>query len=73
MVQASEIGACTLRHSYATTAMQSGVNVKSIQDAMGHFSAAFTLDRYGHAMKDVQKENTAKLDALFSGMVLTPK
>ncbi|MDL2318232.1 site-specific integrase [Eubacteriales bacterium OttesenSCG-928-A19] len=62
-----------LRHTYATTSMQAGVDVKSIQENMGHYSSAFTLDQYGHAMKDVQKENAAKLDALFTGIIAPDK
>lgn len=62
-----------LRHSYATSAIQSGVDVKSVQDALGHYSAAFTLDTYGHAMKDVQKANAAKLDALFTEIITDQK
>ena len=56
----------SLRHTYATTAMQMGIDPKSIQESMGHYSSAFTIDQYGHAMKDVQKENASKLDSAFS-------
>ena len=56
----------SLRHTYATTAMQMGIDPKSIQESMGHYSSAFTIDQYGHAMKDVQMENASKLDSAFS-------
>lgn len=56
----------SLRHTYATTAMQTGIDVKSIQESMGHYSSAFTIDQFGHAMKDVQQENAAKMDNAFS-------
>jgi integrase len=35
-----------LRHVYAGLAVQSGASVKTLQSAMGHASAAMTLDRY---------------------------
>jgi integrase len=59
----------TLRHSYATSSMQAGVDARSIQENMGHYSAAFTLDQYASAMNDVQRANTAKLDAHFKGII----
>lgn len=36
----------SLRHSYATFAIQAGNNVKTVQANMGHYSAAFTMDTY---------------------------
>lgn len=37
-----------LRHTAATLAIQAGANIKSLQNMLGHESAALTLDRYGH-------------------------
>jgi len=37
-----------LRHTAASLAIQGGANVKSLQNMLGHESAALTLDRYGH-------------------------
>lgn len=37
-----------LRHTAASLAIQAGANVKSLQNMLGHASAALTLDRYGH-------------------------
>lgn len=37
-----------LRHTAASLAIQGGANIKSLQNMMGHESAALTLDRYGH-------------------------
>jgi integrase len=37
-----------LRHTAASLAIQAGANVKSLQNMLGHESAALTLDRYGH-------------------------
>lgn len=36
----------SLRHSYATFAIQAKNNVKTVQANMGHYSAAFTMDTY---------------------------
>lgn len=37
-----------LRHTAASLAIQAGANIKSLQNMLGHESAALTLDRYGH-------------------------
>ena len=37
-----------LRHTFATLALQNGVDVKTLSGLLGHYSAGFTLDTYGH-------------------------
>ncbi|WP_193045288.1 tyrosine-type recombinase/integrase [Mycolicibacterium baixiangningiae] len=37
-----------LRHTAASLAVQANANIKSLQNMLGHESAALTLDRYGH-------------------------
>lgn len=41
-----------LRHTFASVAISAGANVKALQQALGHHSAAFTLDEYGHLFPD---------------------
>ena len=38
-----------LRHTYATVAIASGVDVKTVSSVLGHSSAAMTLDVYAVA------------------------
>ena len=38
-----------LRHSYAVAAIVSGDDIKTVQVNLGHETASFTLDVYGHA------------------------
>lgn len=45
-----------LRHSFATTALQSGVDVKTVSTMPGHSSAGFTLDVYTHSTSRMQQE-----------------
>ena len=40
------------RHTFASVAIAAGANVKALQQALGHHSAAFTLDQYGHLFPD---------------------
>ena len=44
-----------LRHTFATHALASGVDVKTLSGILGHTRAAFTLDTYTHATGDMQK------------------
>lgn len=52
-----------LRHSYATAALRSGDDIKTVQNALGHATAAFTLDVYGHVTEEMQRESAARMDA----------
>lgn len=44
-----------LRHTFATHALASGVDVKTLSGILGHTRAAFTLDTYTHSTGDMQK------------------
>ena len=44
-----------LRHTFATHALTSGVDVKTLSGILGHTRAAFTLDTYTHTTGDMQK------------------
>lgn len=45
-----------LRHSFATVALQNGVDIKTVSGMLGHFSAGFTLDTYARVTSSAQKE-----------------
>ncbi len=44
-----------LRHTFATHALASGVDVKTLSGILGHTNASFTLDTYTHVTGDMQK------------------
>ena len=44
-----------LRHTFATQAMQGGVDAKTLSGILGHTDASFTLDTYTHMTTDMQK------------------
>lgn len=44
-----------LRHTFATHALASGVDIKTLSGILGHSRAAFTLDTYTHTTGDMQK------------------
>ena len=45
-----------LRHTFATHALASGVDAKTLSDILGHTNASFTLDTYTHVTGDMQKQ-----------------
>jgi integrase len=51
-----------LRHSYAVAAMRNGDPVKTVQENLGHHSAAFTLDIYGHVTDTMKKESADRME-----------
>lgn len=55
-----------LRHTFATFALQNGVDVKTVSSMLGHFSAGFTLNTYAHATGWMQEEAAEKMGAFVS-------
>ena len=45
-----------LRHTFATLALQNGVDIKTVSGMLGHFSAGFTLDTYAHVTTAAQRQ-----------------
>ena len=41
-----------LRHTFATRAMEQGMDVKTLSVLLGHYSVGFTLDTYAHVLTD---------------------
>ncbi len=48
-----------LRHTFATHALTSGVDAKTLSGILGHTNASFTLDTYTHVTTDMQKKASA--------------
>lgn len=58
-----------LRHSYAVAALRSGDDVKSVQANLGHATASFTLDVYGHVTDQMKKESAARMEQYIKGVL----
>lgn len=51
-----------LRHTYAVNAIRAGDDVKTVQTALGHASAAFTLDVYGHVTERMMQDSATRME-----------
>ena len=56
-----------LRHTFATIALQNGVDIKTVSGMLGHFSAGFTLDTYAHVTTTAQKEAAQTMGNILAG------
>ena len=55
-----------LRHTFATLALQNGVDVKTVSGMLGHFSAGFTLDTYAHITSAAQRQAAQTMGSVLS-------
>ena len=53
-----------LRHTHCAHLIASGTDLKAISTRLGHASASFTLDRYGHLLPGRQAEAAARVAAM---------
>ena len=51
-----------MRHSFAVIALRSGDDIKTVQGNLGHATAAFTLDVYGHVTDKMKQESAARME-----------
>lgn len=51
-----------IRHTYATLAIQSEVDFKTLSLSLGHATVAFTLDTYGHVSNHMSQNAAAKME-----------
>lgn len=51
-----------LRHTFAVSSIRAGDDIKTIQGNLGHATASFTLDVYGHFTEDMKKESSQRME-----------
>ena len=61
----SHHGFHALRHTFATRAIECGMDVKSLSEILGHKSPTVTLNRYVHSLMAHKKEYMNRLGKLF--------
>ena len=53
-----------LRHTFATRALECGMDVKTLSEILGHKNATITLNRYAHSLWEHKSEMMNKLGKL---------
>lgn len=54
----------SLRHTFATRALECGMDVKSLSEILGHKNAVITLNRYAHSLWEHKAEMMNKLSKM---------
>lgn len=58
-----------LRHNYASMSLAAGVDIKALQDTLGHASASFTLKQYAHTNMEILHQAAQKNDDYYDSIV----
>ena len=58
-----------LRHTYAVNSIRAGDDIKTIQSNLGHASAAFTLDKYGHFTEQMKQDSATRMENFIKGVL----
>ncbi len=57
-----------LRHSYAMASLRAGDDIKTVQSNLGHHTAAFTLDIYGHVTEEMKRASAERMEKFIQGV-----
>ena len=57
-----------LRHSYAVASIRSGDDIKTVQENLGHATASFTLDVYGHVTAKMRRESAQRMESFIQSV-----
>ncbi len=58
-----------LRHTFATLALQNGVDIKTVSSMLGHHDAGFTLRTYTHATRQMQDQAAETMGSFMTQMM----
>ena len=67
-VGAPDLRVHDLRHTYAVLSLQNGDDVKTVQGNLGHATAAFTLDIYGHVSDKMRDDSSLRMERYIMGL-----
>ena len=54
-----------LRHTFATRALERGMDYKTLSAILGHYSVAFTMDTYVHSVDEHKRREMDKMNDMF--------
>lgn len=52
----------SLWNAYAVLSIQAGDDIKTVQENLGHYSAAFTLDVYSHVTNQMKRDSAERME-----------
>ena len=55
-----------LRHTFASRAVEQGMDMKTLSTILGHYSVAFTMDTYAHVLDDHKRDSMALMEDLYT-------
>lgn len=55
----------SLRHTFATRAVENGMDFKTLSEIMGHKNAMITINRYSHSMLETKRKALNKLAKIY--------
>lgn len=55
-----------LRHSFAVTSLYAGDDIKTVQANLGHATAQFTLDVYGHVTQKMKQDSANRMQQFYN-------
>ena len=58
-----------LSHTFAVLSLENGDDIKTVQGNLGHATAAFTLDVYGHVSDTMQKASAERMERFVQSIV----
>ena len=53
-----------LRHTFATRALELGMDIKTLSEILGHTNVSITLNRYAHSLLDYKIQEMNKVSSL---------
>lgn len=62
----------SLRHTFATRALEANMDVKVLSALLGHADASTTLNKYGHALPDHKRESMEKMNQYYNAIQRQP-
>ena len=57
-----------LRQTYAAAAIKSEDDIKTVQENLGHATAAFTLNVYGHVTSRMKQVSASRMEQFISAV-----
>lgn len=57
-----------MRHTFAVISLQAGDDIKTVQENLGHHSAAFTMDTYAHVTDAMRKDSSERMDSFIKNL-----